>query len=109
MGLLPSTPDAPLFFTLAQHPTPGGHSSIPSHTDLTSRAHKVHLPDAPGHWDKWEHGQWLCFPGDGLKCSGIFHISDAPGADAIWLLKKNDLTCLSAFSLVCVAEVMTNT
>lgn len=105
LGLLPSTPDARLFFTLARRPNPGGHSSTPSLTDPTCGATKSILleADAPGRWDKREHGRWLCFSGDGLKCSGIFHISDAAGADAIWLLKKNDLTCLSAFSLVCVA------
>ena len=38
----------PALFHCGPTPTPGGHSCIPSHTDPTSQAHKVHLPDAPG-------------------------------------------------------------
>lgn len=44
--------------------------------------------DAPGAGISRNMAGGLCFSGDGLKCSGIFHISDAAGADAIWLLKK---------------------
>lgn len=92
----PQEATAPPHHTLTRHPRPT--KSI------------FQEADAPRHWDKRERGRWLCFPGDGRKCSGIFHISDAAGADAIWLLKKNDLTRLSAgFSYLCGSEVMTNT
>lgn len=92
----PQEATAPPHHTLTRHPGP--MKSI------------FQEADAPGHWDKRERGRWLCFLGDGRKCSGIFHISDAAGADAIWLLKKNELTHLSAvFSYLCGSEVMTNT